>query len=65
MILIRFHCGLHHCASINLLTKIEGVVILSGRGKWDKMLLEPSVKLNPGHDIYGIECEEQRLTERR
>ena len=49
----------HRCAAINLLRMIERVLILSGRGKWDKILLEPSVWLSLGGEIHWIVFEEQ------
>ena len=43
---------------------IERVLILSGRGKWDKIFSEPSMLLSLGGEIHRIEFEEQCLTER-
>ena len=38
---------------------IKRVFILSGRGKWDKILLQSSVWLTLGGEIHWIEFEEQ------
>ena len=38
---------------------INRVLILFGRGKWDKIILEPSAWLSLGGEIYWIEFEEQ------
>ena len=44
----------HHCASINLLRIIKRVLILYGRGKWDKILLEHSVWLSLGLNFSTV-----------
>ena len=44
----------HHCASINLLRMIKRAPILSGRGKWDKILLEHSVWLSLGLNFSTV-----------